>query len=86
MTVTGRLTGRDRYICRLLDEHRVLTTGQVADTGFSGERRARERLWSSMPWTFSTASALKHGDGRPRSTGCWARWVLRSWQPKQAAK
>ncbi len=42
--MTGRLTGRDRYICRLLDEHRVLTTGQVADVGFSGERRARERL------------------------------------------
>jgi Replication-relaxation len=40
----GRLTERDRLLCRLLDEHRVLTTAQVADVGFSGERRARMRL------------------------------------------
>ena len=34
-------TGR---LCRLLDDHRVLTTAQVADVGFTGERRARMRL------------------------------------------
>ena len=44
LTVAGRLTERDRLICRLLDEHRVLTTAQVADVGFTGERRARMRL------------------------------------------
>ena len=42
--VLGRLTERDRLLCRLLDDHRVLTTAQVADVGFSGERRARMRL------------------------------------------
>jgi hypothetical protein len=42
--VIGRLTERDRYLCRLLDDHRVLTTPQVADVGFTGERRARMRL------------------------------------------
>jgi hypothetical protein len=42
--VVGRLTERDRTICRLLDDHRVLTTPQVADVGFTGERRARMRL------------------------------------------
>ncbi|MDA8283161.1 MAG: replication-relaxation family protein [Actinomycetota bacterium] len=40
----GRLTERDRVLCRLLDDHRVLTTPQVADVGFTGERRARMRL------------------------------------------
>ena len=42
--VLGRLTERDRLICRLLDEHRVLTSAQVADVCFTGERRARMRL------------------------------------------
>jgi hypothetical protein len=42
--VIGRLTERDRQLCRLLDDHRVLTTAQVADVGFTGERRARMRL------------------------------------------
>ncbi len=42
--VLGRLTERDRLVCRLLDDHRVLTTAQVADVGFTGERRARMRL------------------------------------------
>ncbi len=44
LAVVGRLTERDRQLCRLLDEHRVLTTAQVADVGFTGERRARMRL------------------------------------------
>ncbi len=42
--MTGRLTERDRQLCRLLDDHRVLTTAQVTDVGFTGERRARMRL------------------------------------------
>jgi Replication-relaxation len=42
--VLGRITERDRYLCRLLDEHRVLTTSQIAQVGFTGERRARMRL------------------------------------------
>ena len=44
LSVLGRLTERDRRICRLLDDHRVLTTAQVADACFTGERRARMRL------------------------------------------
>ncbi|HEY3810447.1 MAG TPA: replication-relaxation family protein [Acidimicrobiales bacterium] len=44
LPVLGRLTERDRHLCRLLEEHRVLTTAQVADVGFTGERRARMRL------------------------------------------
>jgi hypothetical protein len=42
--VVGRLTERDRTLCRLLDDHRVLTTAQVADVAFTGERRTRMRL------------------------------------------
>ena len=44
LAVVGRLTERDRLLCRLLDDHRVLTTAQVADVGFTGGRRARMRL------------------------------------------
>ena len=44
LAVIGRVTERDRQLCRLLDDHRVLTTAQVADVGFTGERRARMRL------------------------------------------
>jgi hypothetical protein len=42
--VLGRITERDRVLCRLLDDHRVLTSAQVADVGFSGLRRAQTRL------------------------------------------
>ena len=44
LPVLGRLTERDRLLCRLLDDHRVLTSSQVADVCFTGERRARMRL------------------------------------------
>ncbi len=44
LPVLGRLTERDRHLCRLLDDHRVLTSSQVADICFTGERRARMRL------------------------------------------
>ena len=42
--LAGRITDRDRAIFRLLYEHRVLTTGQVADIGFPTIRKAQERL------------------------------------------
>jgi len=42
--LAGRLTERDRSICRLLFDHRVLTTGQVADVGFDSVRKAQARL------------------------------------------
>ena len=42
--LAGRLTERDRMICRLLFDHRVLTTPQVADVAFDSLRKAQERL------------------------------------------
>jgi hypothetical protein len=42
--LAGRLTERDRRICRLLYDHRVLTTAQVADVGFDSLRKAQARL------------------------------------------
>lgn len=42
--MVGRLTQRDRTICRLLYEHRVLTTSQIADVGFASLRKAQERM------------------------------------------
>jgi hypothetical protein len=43
-TVIARLTERDRYLCRLLAEHDILTTNQVCQAAFSGERRTSQRL------------------------------------------
>ncbi|WP_086667534.1 replication-relaxation family protein [Lentzea kentuckyensis] len=39
-----RLTPRDRWIIRMLHEHRVLTTTQISDLAFTGPRLARQRL------------------------------------------
>lgn len=39
-----RLTPRDRWIIRMLHEHRVLTTTQVSDLAFTAPRLARQRL------------------------------------------
>jgi hypothetical protein len=44
LAVVGRITERDRFLCRLLDDHRVLTTTQAAEVAFTGSRRARMRL------------------------------------------
>jgi len=39
-----RITERDRAICRLLYEHRVLSTPQLTEVAFSSVRKAQERL------------------------------------------
>jgi len=44
LAVLGRLTDRDRLICRILWEHRVLTTEQVCDLCFSNLVTAQHRL------------------------------------------
>lgn len=71
LEVAGRLTERDRLLCRLLHQHRVLTTAQVADIGFDGIRRAEQRLAELYAWGLLDRF-------RPRS---WAgsapyHWVL----------
>ena len=58
--LAGRITERDRTICRLLFDHRVLTTGQVADVGFTSLRKAQERL--ALLCTFDVVDRF-----RPRS-------------------
>jgi hypothetical protein len=42
--VASRLTDRDRYLCQLLYEHRVLTTEQITDVAFDSPITARHRL------------------------------------------
>jgi Replication-relaxation len=42
--LAGRLTDRDRAILRLLGEHRVLTTHQLAEVFFHSQDRAEHRL------------------------------------------
>ena len=44
LEVAGRITERDRLISRLLFDHRVLTSAQVADVGFGTLRKAQQRL------------------------------------------
>lgn len=44
LTAATRLTDRDRYLCRLLADHDVLTTRQVCQAAFTGERRTSQRL------------------------------------------
>jgi Replication-relaxation len=42
--LAGRLTDRDRALCRLLYEHRVLTTLQLVDLAFPSRNAAEHRL------------------------------------------
>ena len=42
--LASRLTERDRFVTRLVFEHRVLTTAQIAEVGFDSLRRAESRL------------------------------------------
>lgn len=44
LEAAGRLTERDRYLCRLLLDHQVLTTEQIRSVGFVSQRRTRLRL------------------------------------------
>jgi hypothetical protein len=41
---SSHLTDRDRYLCQVLYEHRVLTTEQVTDIAFESSITARHRL------------------------------------------
>ncbi|AHH98535.1 hypothetical protein KALB_5173 [Kutzneria albida DSM 43870] len=45
-----RLTTRDRWITRMLHEHRVLTTHQIAATAFTTLRAANKRLLDLYRW------------------------------------
>jgi hypothetical protein len=42
--LAGQLTGRDRQLCRLLAEHRVLTTPQLVELAFPSRNAAEHRL------------------------------------------
>ncbi|MGH3200553.1 MAG: replication-relaxation family protein [Streptosporangiaceae bacterium] len=44
LAASAHLTGRDRHLVRLVGEHRVLTTGQLAALGFGSLTTARHRL------------------------------------------
>jgi hypothetical protein len=42
--LAGRITARDRWLLRMLLEHRVLTTTHITDLAYGGSRRAAMRL------------------------------------------
>ena len=44
LDIVGRLTERDRFLCRVLWEHRVLTTEQVLDLCFTSLTSTQHRL------------------------------------------
>ncbi len=44
LVLAGQLTDRDRAIIRLVHEHRVFTTHQLADLFFNSQDRAEHRL------------------------------------------
>jgi hypothetical protein len=44
LDIVGRLTKRDRFLCRVLWEHRVLTTEQVLDLCFTSLTTTQHRL------------------------------------------
>lgn len=46
-----RLTARDRWIVRMLHEHRVLTTHQVTACAFPSQRAAEQRLLELFRWS-----------------------------------
>jgi hypothetical protein len=46
-----RLTARDRWIVRMLHEHRVLTTPQVTACAFPSQRAAEQRLLELFRWS-----------------------------------
>lgn len=49
-TLAHRLTDRDRWLARMLHEHRVLTTGQIAELAFPTRHAANERLLPLYRW------------------------------------
>jgi hypothetical protein len=66
-----QLTDRDRYQCRLLFEHDVLTTPQIGQIVFSGERRTRQRLA-----LLSSLSILESVRPRPTTGSFPQHWLL----------
>ncbi|MGH3833497.1 MAG: replication-relaxation family protein [Pseudonocardiaceae bacterium] len=50
-TLAARLTPRDRWITRMLHEHRVLTSSQITALAFPSPRSGRQRLRELYQWS-----------------------------------
>ncbi|WP_116202338.1 replication-relaxation family protein [Amycolatopsis circi] len=48
--LAGRLTLRDRWLARMLHEHKVLTTGQIVELCYPSVRAANHRLLDLYKW------------------------------------
>ncbi|HUR09523.1 MAG TPA: replication-relaxation family protein [Nonomuraea sp.] len=48
--LAGRLTDRDRWLARMLYEHKVLTVHQIVELCFPGKRAANHRLLKLFKW------------------------------------
>ncbi|MFJ8965336.1 replication-relaxation family protein [Lentzea sp. NPDC102401] len=48
--LSGRLTERDRWLARMLYEHKVLTVHQIVELCFPGKRAANHRLLNLFKW------------------------------------
>ncbi|WP_422647328.1 replication-relaxation family protein [Actinoalloteichus caeruleus] len=49
--LAARLTARDRWLLRMLHEHRVLTSHQITDLAFPSGRATRQRLLELFTWS-----------------------------------
>ncbi|GAB3901404.1 replication-relaxation family protein [Kibdelosporangium lantanae] len=49
--LAARLTARDKWIIRMLHEHRVLTSHQIATLAFPSPRSGRQRLRELFQWS-----------------------------------
>lgn len=63
------LTGRDRWILRMVYEHRVLTTDQLADLAFPTAKIARRRLAILHTYQVLAGSGPCELAAPPRTTG-----------------
>lgn len=61
--LAGRLTARDKWIVRMLHEHRVLTSEQITALAFPSYRSGRQRLRELFTWSVVDRFALRLAGG-----------------------
>jgi predicted HTH transcriptional regulator len=83
-SLAGRLTDRDRSILRLVHEHRVFTTHQLAEVFFGSLDRAEHRLRQLTDAHVLARFRLhtRHGEGSaPYTPTCSVPPALACWPP-----
>jgi protein involved in plasmid replication-relaxation len=84
LAASAHLTGRDRYLVRMVGEHRVLTTDQLAALGFGNVITARHRLGVLVRLGMLRRFRPHREVGSARGITCSAPSAPRCWPPKTA--